>query len=219
MVTSFFAQRALRLLIEVMRSARMVTSRGTVTASRIIIALVCSTILLPGLATAHGNVELDQDTCVRRVGGNMVHFNAYQPQHAATAHYCTEIPGEGDTFLVVDLVDPGLRTMPVEVRVVKGIDESSDDHTVAYWPPATHPDGILRGEALLTKGLYKVIITSEGLSPLSYLLRVQQTDYGSMARNAMGPLTILLILALIGYELSKSGRWNFWRRSSHTSRI
>ena len=216
MVTRFFAQRALRLLIEVMRSARMVTSRGTVTASRIIIAIVFLTILLPGLATAHGNVELDQDTCVRRVGGSMVHFNAYQPQHAATAHYCTEIPGEGDTFLVVDLVDPGLRTVPVGVRVVKGIDESSDEQTVAYWPPTTHPDGVLRGEATLTKGLYKVIITSEGLSPSSYLLRVQQVDYGSLGRKAMGPITILLILALIGYELSKSGRLRNWRMSGQS---
>ncbi len=216
MVTRFFAQRALRLLVEVMRSARTGTCTRTVMASRIIVALVLPTILLPGLATAHGNVELEQDTCVRRVGGSMVHFNAYQPQNAAKAHYCTEIPGEGDTFLVVDLVDPGLRTVPVGVRVVKGIDESSDDHTVAYWPPATHPDGVLRGETTLTKGLYKVIITSEGLSPSSYLLRVQQVDYGSMARKAMGPLTILLILALIGYELSKSGRLRNWRMSGQS---
>ena len=212
----FLAAVALSILVEVMRPARMVKRIRMSTCYRIIGALVFSTILLPGLATAHGNVELEQDTCVRRVGGNMVHFNAYQPQNAAKAQYCTEIPGEGDTFLVVDLVDPGLRTVPVGVRVVKGIDESSDDQTVAYWPPATHPDGVLRGEATLTKGLYKVIITSEGLSPSSYLLRVQQVDYGSMVRKAMGPITILLILALIGYELSKSGRLRNWRMSGQS---
>ncbi len=216
MVTLFSAIVLLSLLAEELRAARMITGTRTVTTSRIIGTLVLPTLLLPGLALAHGNVELEQDTCVRRVGGNMVHFNAYQPQHAAQAHYCTEIPGEGDTFLVVDLVDPGLRTVPVGVRVVKGIDESSDDQTVAYWPPVTHPDGILRGEAMLTKGLYTVIITSEGLSPLTYLLRVQQVDYGSIVRKAMGPLTILLILALIGYELSKSGRLRNWRMSGQS---
>jgi len=216
MGTLFLAVVALSLLADVMRPARMVRRIRISTCYRIIGILVLPTILLPGLAVAHGNVELEKDTCVRRVGGSMVHFSAYQPQHVAQAHYCTEIPGEGDTFLVVDLVDPGLRTLPVGVRVVRGTDESSEDQTVAYWPPATHPDGVLRGEAQLTKGLYRVIIAPEGLSPSSYLLRVQQVDYGNMARKALGPLTILLILALIGYEFSKSGRLKSWRMSGQS---
>jgi len=182
----------------------------------VIQALVLLTILLPGLAAAHGNVELEQDTCVRRVGGSMVHFNAYQPQLAATAHYCTEIRDEGDTFLVVDLVDPTLRLLPIGVRVVRGINESAEDQTVAYWPPTTHPDGVLRGKAQLTKGLYKVVITPEGLSPASYLLRVQQTDYGDLVRKTLGALTILLILALVGYEFSKSMRQKKWRVPRHS---
>ena len=140
---------------------------------RVIGALACLTLLLPGFASAHGTVAIEEDPCVRRVGGSLVHFNAYQPQHAATAQYCTEIPGEGDTFLVVDLVDPGLRTMPVGVRIVRGLSETADEETVAYWPPATHPDGVVRGEATLVKGLYQLIITPEGFSPSSYLLRVQ----------------------------------------------
>jgi hypothetical protein len=168
--------------------------------------LAVLTILLPGVAGAHGNVSIEEDACVQRVGGNLVHFNAYQPQNEAKAQYCTDIPGEGDTFLVVDLVDPGLRNMPVGVRVVRGLSETADDQTVAYWPPATHLDGVVRGEATLAKGLYTVIITPEGFSPSSYLLRVQQIDYGKMVRNAIGPLTVLLLLALIGYELSKSKR-------------
>lgn len=183
---------------------------------RVIGALAFVTILMPGLAAAHGNVTIEEDSCVRRVGGNLVHFNAYQPQHEARAQYCTDIPGEGDTFLVVDLVDVGLRNMPVGVRVVRGLNETAEDETVAYWPPATHPDGVVRGEAKLVKGLYKVIITPEGFSPSSYLLRVQQIDYGIIARKALGPLTVILLLALIGYELSKSKRWRNWRVSGHS---
>src|SRR5215831_5140071 len=49
------------------------------------------TILLPSLAGAHGDVTIEEDSCVRRVGGNLVHFNAYQPQHEARAQYCTDI--------------------------------------------------------------------------------------------------------------------------------
>lgn len=191
----------------------MVTLKRLAICYRVIGALVFPTILLPGFAVAHGNVTLEDDICVRRVGGNMVHFNAYQPQHEAKAHYCTEIPGEGETFLVVDLVDPELRTLPVGVRVVRGLNESSEDQTVAYWPPTTHPDGVLRGEAKLVKGMYKVIIAPEGLSPSSYLLKVQQVDYGQIMRKTVGPLTILLVLALIWYEFSKSGRLRNWRAS------
>lgn len=194
----------------------MVTVKRMTMCYRLIGALVFPTILLPGLAAAHGNVELEQDTCVRLVGGSMVHFNAYQPQISSKAQYCTDIPDEGETFLVVDLVDPGLRNVPVGVRVVRGTNESAEDQTVAYWPPATHPDGVLRGETTLVKGVYKVVIAPEGLSTSSYLLRVQQADYGDIGRKAMGPLTILLILALIWHEYSKSRRQKNWRVPGHS---
>ncbi len=179
---------------------------------RTIRSLAFLTIFLPVLASAHGNVSIEEDSCVQRVGGSLVHFNAYQPQNEAKAQYCTEIPGEGDTFLVVDLVDPSLRNMLVGVRVVRGVGETADDETVAYWPPTIHPDGVARGEAKLAKGLYKLIISPEGLSPSSYLLRVQQIDYGAIARKTIGPITIILLFVLIGYEFSKS-------RSSRRGRI
>ncbi len=192
------------------RLTRLVPFRRVIGALAVLPILLLP-VVLPGVAFAHGNVAIEEDSCVRRVGGNLVHFNAYQPQNEAKAQYCTEIPGEGDTFLVVDLVDPGLRNMPVGVRVVRGLSETAEDETVAYWPPATHPDGVVRGEAKLVKGLYKLIITPEGFSPSSYLLRVQQIDYATIARKGIGPLTVLLLLALIGYELSKSKRWRNWR--------
>jgi hypothetical protein len=146
----------------------------------------------------------------------MVHFSAYQPQFKPKAQYCTEIPDEGDTFLVVDLVDPGLRNMPVGIRIVRGLSETQGDQTVAYWRPVSHPDGVVRGEARLDKGLYKLIITAEGLSPSYYLLRVQQTDYSRRVRSAVGPLTGLLLLAVVAYELSKSKRVRNWWASRRT---
>lgn len=156
---------------------------------------------------------------MRKVGGSMVHFSAYQPQIEPKAQYCTDIPDVGDTFLVVDLVDPSLRNMPVGIKIIQGVNDNEQDEakTVAYWKPVSHPDGVVRGEAKLDKGLYKLIITAEGLSPSAYLLRVQQVDYSKMGRSALGPLALLLVLGVIGYELSKSTRfrswWPFRRRS------
>ena len=183
------------------------------------LALVLAAAISPGTAAAHGNVSIEDDTCVRRIGGNMVHFSAYQPQIEPKAQYCTEIPDVGDTFLVVDLVDPSLRNVPVGVKIIQGVNENEQDETktVVYWKPASHPDGIVRGEAKLEKGLYKLIITAEGLSPSAYLLRVQQADYSKLGRAALGPLALLLVLGVVGYELSKSGRVRGWFASRRRS--
>jgi hypothetical protein len=173
----------------------------------------------PCTVAAHGNVSIEEDVCVRRIGGNMVHFSAYQPQIEPKAQYCTDIPDVGDTFLVVDLVDPSLRNLPVGVKIIQGINENEQDEakTVAYWKPTSHPDGVVRGEAKLDKGLYKLIITAEGLSPSTYLLRVQQIDYSKLGRAALGPLALLLVLGIVGYELSKSSRVRGWFASRRRS--
>ena len=63
---------------------------------------------------------MEEDSCVRRIGENMVHLSAYQPQFDPSAQYCTEIPKVGDTYLVVDLIDPAMREMPIGMRVIKG---------------------------------------------------------------------------------------------------
>jgi len=215
MTTIFLAVLALsvasRMIYTSTLMGRMVRVQNRIPYHRIIGSVALLAVLLPGFAYAHGNVTIEEDGCVRRVGGGLVHFNAYQPQNEAKAQYCTEIPGEGETFLVVDLVDSGLRNTAVGVRVVRGLTETAEDQTVAYWPPAIHPDGVVRGETTLAKGLYTLIITPEGLSPSSYILRVQQADYTQIARKSSGPLAILLLLALIGYELSKSKRGRNWR--------
>lgn len=188
----------------------MIVRNWWLSTSFFILALVG--IVIPSTAFAHGNVSIEEDPCVRKVGGSMVHFSAYQPQIEPKAQYCTDIPDVGDTFLVVDLVDPTLRTVPVGVKIVRGMNENEQDETqtVAYWKPTSHPDGVVRGEATLDKGFYKVIITAEGLSPSAYLLRVQQVDYSKLGRSALGPLALLLVLGIVGYELSKSGRFRNW---------
>ena len=129
----------------------------------------CSTALIlvaalyhPGGAAAHGGVSGEDDPCLRQVGERVVHFNAYQPQYQLKDQYCTDIPQSGDTFLVVDLVDPALRNELVGMRVVKGNgSKETDDQIVADIRPSLHPDGTLRGEVRLDEGLYIVTIATE----------------------------------------------------------
>lgn len=196
-------------------TTRQAMTRAALTA-RTVAALAFTLIaaLHSGAVLAHGKESLEEDSCVRRIGENMVHLSAYQPQYDASAQYCTEIPKGGDTYLVVDLVDPAMREMPVGMRVVKGTNENEDE-TVNLQRPSYHPDGVVRGEISLDQGLYTVIITAEGLPPLSYRypLRVQMVNYAHIFRTAVGPLIGLLLLILLGYKLMKSKRMQQWRAS------
>ena len=183
---------------------------------------VCSTALLlvaalhhPDIAVAHGGVSGEDDPCLRQVGERVVHFNAYQPQYQLKDQYCTDIPKEGDTFLVVDLVDPALRNELVGMRVVRGNGSTAtEDQIVADIRPSTHPDGVLRGEARLDEGLYTVTIVSEKQNLMKrpqYLLRVHMTDYQKLVRTLAVPLLSVLLVAWLGYKLLRS-TWlrNWW---------
>lgn len=183
---------------------------------------VCSTVLVlvvalshPELVAAHGGVSGEDDPCLRQVGERAVHFNAYQPQYQLKEQYCTDIPKEGETFLVVDLVDPALRDEPVGMRVVKGNgSKDTEDQIVADIRPRTHPDGVLRGEVRLDEGLYTVTIATEKQNLMKrpqYLLRVHMTDYQKLLRAVAVPLLGMLFVAWLGYKLMRS-TWlrNWW---------
>ena len=168
--------------------------------------------LYPGAAAAHGGADLEVDPCVRWVGESAVHFSTYQPQYELKAQYCTDIPKTGETFLVVDLVDPTLRNVPVGLRIVKGID-GAEAQAVADWRPSHHPAGVISGETTLDEGLYRVIITAEGRNPLryQYLLRVQMIDYQKLVLSIVEPLVGLLLLAWLAYKLARSKWLRNWR--------
>ncbi len=174
----------------------------------------------PDVAGAHGATSGEDDPCLRRVGEKVVHFSAYQPQYQLKDQYCTDIPKEGDTFLVVDLVDPTLRNELVGMRVTKGNGSKEvDDQIVADIRPSTHPDGVLKGEVRLDEGLYTVTIATEKQNLMKrpqYLLRVSMTDYQKLVRTVAVPLLGVLLMAWLGYKLLRS-TWlqNWWaiRRS------
>jgi len=167
------------------------------------------------IAAAHGTASGEDDPCMRRVGERVVHFNAYQPQYQLKDQYCTDIPQEGETFLVVDLVDQALRNEPVGMRIVRGNGSNeTEGEIVADIRPSTHPDGVLRGEVRLDEGLYRVILATEKQNLMKrpqYLLRVHMTDYEQLVRTMVVPLLGVLLAAWFGYKLLRS-KWlrNWW---------
>lgn len=162
---------------------------------------------------AHGAVPLEEDICVRQVGENMVHLSAYQPQHDQTGQYCTEIPIAGETYLVIDLIDPALRNMPVSLKVYRGA--TPEGETIAQVNAGYYPDGVINGLERLDQGLYSLLVTAEGVPPLNYhyQLRVEMVDYAKMARQAVGPTIVLLVLFWLIFKLIQSGRISKWFRT------
>ena len=97
---------------------------------------------LPFLMILLPSVEIEEGTSVRRVGGILAHFtfNAYQPKHDVKTAYCTHIPGEADTFIVLGLSAPGLRTMSVRVKILKALSNAAEGQTLASGPTKIHQD-------------------------------------------------------------------------------
>ena len=183
--------------------------RHVISAGATVLMLVAA-LSHPGIAAAHGGSDMEQDPCLRQAGERPVHFSAYQPQYELKDQYCTDIPKEGDTFLVVDLIDPTLRNESVGMRVVKGNGkDESESQIVADVRPSSHPDGVLRSEVRLDEGLYTVIIASEKQNLLrrpQYLLRVHMIDYQKLVLSIAGPLIGVLLFAWLVYKLVRS-KW------------
>ena len=197
-----------------MRSMKMIGASATM-------LIVVTALYHPDVAMAHGGSEMDQDPCMRLAGDRAVHFSAYQPQYELKEQYCTEIPQEGDTFLVVDLVDQALREEPVGMRVMRGNGKNEPDgEIVADLRPSTHPDGVLRSEVRLDEGLYRVIIASDKHNLLKrpqYLLRVHMVNYQKLALSIAGPLIGGLLFVWLAHRLIRS-KWmqRWWTAASRS---
>jgi len=186
-----------------------------VTGAGCIVLVLLATLFHPENAAAHGAASGEDDPCLRRIGERLVHFSAYQPQYELKEQYCTDIPQEGDTFLVIDLVDPALRNELVGMRITKGSGRNeAEDQIVADIRPTTHPDGVLRGEARLDEGLYTVTISAANQNLMKrpqYLLRVHMIDYQKLVQTTVVPALGVLLAAWLLYKLIRS-RWlrNWW---------
>ena len=160
---------------------------------------------------AHGKVAIEEDSCMRRVGENMIHLSTYQPQVDEEGHYCTEIPKAGNTILVIDLVDPSLRDMPIGMKVMKG-SKVGEGETVAQIRPAIYQEGVISTQSTFDQGKYMIVITAEGVPPLNYEyhLRVEMVNYAEIIRASIGPAVGLLLTAILGYKLIRSRRFREW---------
>ncbi len=106
-------------------------------------AIILSGTLGATQAHAHGGLSMAEDMCKLTVGPYMMHFTGYQPANSQQKQFCEDIPGTGQTIVVLDYIEQELRSLPAEVRIIKdtGAEQNLDAITVLHLPAKVYPSG------------------------------------------------------------------------------
>ena len=114
-------------------------------------AVVCFLMLVIGAplsAQAQHFHELDKNFCILKLGPYGMHLTEYQPDTSAGRELCGDVPSTGRTVLVLDYIEGELRSLPVEVRVIKdtGSEQDLQAITVVHLPAKVYPGGFINFE-------------------------------------------------------------------------
>lgn len=157
-------------------------------------------------ADAHGKATaMQDDACTRRLEGRLAHFAVYLPDVSPREQFCDDLPKGGDAIVVMDLVDPELRKVPIGFSVVKAADDSTDEaeaETIVALPAQTYPHGVIRTDAALEDGHYFIVVQGAGPQPFTYKydVWVGRTHYGPYILVVLG----LLLAGGVFYSISRS---------------
>jgi hypothetical protein len=131
-------------------------------------ACVCFLILAIGAplsAQAQHFHELDKNFCILKLGPYGMHLTEYQPDTSASRELCGDVPSIGRTVLVLDYIEGELRSLPVEVRVIKdtGSEQDLQANTVLHLPAKVYPGGFINFEYNFTQpGNFIGVVTVGG---------------------------------------------------------
>src|SRR2546425_6554596 len=116
-------------------------------------------------APAHPFHEFDKNFCILKLGPYGMHLTGYQPDSTARQELCGDMPGIGRTVLVLDYIEGELRSLPVEVRVIKdtGSEQDLQAITVLHLPAKVYPGGFINFEYSFDKpGNFIDVVTVGG---------------------------------------------------------
>ena len=100
---------------------------------------------VPLSAQAQHTHELEKNFCIVKIGPYGMHLTGYQPDLSAGKESCGEVPGTGRTVLVLDYIEGELRSLPVEVRIIKdtGSEQDLQAITILHVPSKIYPSGFI----------------------------------------------------------------------------
>ncbi|MBY6243178.1 hypothetical protein [Methylosinus sp. Sm6] len=131
------------------------------------VAMTIGFALLPARLVARGDLGLDHDACVLKVGPELIYFAGYQPV-SSHRKFCEDAPATGETIFVFDYAEPELREMKVAFRILRDAGETEDAAaldaaTAAFLPPQVYPKGTFSFEHVFAEsGDYVGLLTVDG---------------------------------------------------------
>jgi hypothetical protein len=131
----------------------------------VIVFSVMLAIGAPLSAQAQHFHELDKNFCILKFGPYGMHLTEYQPDTSDRQELCGDIPSTGRTVVVLDFIEGELRSMPVEIRVIKdtGSEQDLQAITVVHLPAKVYTGGFINFEHSFSQpGKFIGIITVLG---------------------------------------------------------
>lgn len=193
--------------------------------SRLAVRIAGSLLLLLGLiapkAFAHGGVSIEEDKCVLKIGQYLMHFTGYQPENTGGEEFCEDIPSTGHAIIVMDFVDPQLRGMDADLRIVKTSTWSAAQaykrgdaaEEVLYIPPQKYKGGsITVDQRFAEPGYFVGIVTAKGnaeiasVFPFSVGYGIGAFSGGSGGRNltlAIGAFFVILVSGTVFWYVTR----------------
>ncbi len=121
---------------------------------------------------AHGGVDIQGNKCFLTVGTYKMLFTGYQPKTSGK-EFCDDIPLAGQTIIVLDFIDPILRSMMVDYRVLHDVNNVGitatledvavivdlEDAAIFYIPPKQYPTGTFMVNNDFKNGQYIGVLT------------------------------------------------------------
>lgn len=132
-----------------------------------LVMVVCLMLAIgtPHSAQAQHFHELDKNFCILKFGPYGMHLTEYQPDTSDRQELCGDIPSTGRTVIVLDFIEGELRSLPVEVRVIKdtGSEQDLQAITVVHVPAKVYTGGFINFEHSFSQpGKFIGIITVRG---------------------------------------------------------
>ena len=132
-----------------------------------LVMVVCLMLAIgtPLSAQAQHFHELDKNFCILKFGPYGMHLTEYQPDTSDRQELCGDIPSTGRTVIVLDFIEGELRSLPIEVRVIKdtGSEQDLQAITVVHVPAKVYTGGFINFEHSFSQpGKFIGIITVRG---------------------------------------------------------
>ncbi len=164
--------------------------------------IVCGLMLAIGAPlSAHAQHfhELDKNFCILKFGAYGMHLTEYQPDTSDRQELCGDIPSTGRTVVVLDFIEGELRSLPVEVRVIKdtGSEQDLQAITVVHLPAKVYTGGFINFEHSFSQpGKFIGIITVRGKEEHVARFPISVGE-GGMASHLMHYMMVIVPVAVL----------------------